>query len=97
MLSCSPRTPPGTPPCNPPQSFSLSDTPGDFSDTKNKNPIKDLKEMIAREKLSFDELLEAVKNTKLNFEDSAQTKEEDTYGEIDYEQYPDSYWEVDQI
>ena len=97
MLSCSPRTPPGTPPCNPPQSFSLSDTPGDISDTKNKNPIKDLKEMIAREKLSFDELLEAVKNTKLNFEDSTKTKEEDTCGEIDYEQYPDSYWEVDQI
>ena len=41
--------------------------------------------MIARDKPSFDELLEAVKNAKFNFEDSDQTKEEDTYSEIDLE------------
>ena len=95
-LTCSPRTPHGTPPRDPPQSFILSDTPpGDLSEKKN--PIKDLKDMIARDKPSFDELLQAVKNSKWNYEDSDHPKDEDTYSEIDYDQYPESYWEVDQI
>ena len=44
------------------------------------------------------DLLEPIRNAKISTEVASQlfkTKEEDTNSEVDYENYPDHYWETD--
>ena len=47
---------------------------------------------------NFKELLETIRNAKLSTNGSSQlfkTKEEDTYSDVDYENFPDHYWETE--
>ena len=47
---------------------------------------------------SFKKLLESIKNAKVSSDRSDQfmkTKEEDTYSDVDYDNYPDYYWDME--
>ena len=46
----------------------------------------------------LENLLESIRNAKISSEGGSQlfkTKEEDTYSDVDYENYPNHYWKTD--
>ena len=73
---------------------STSSTPPEDLSKVKENPFGDLKEIIAREKLSFDKIVEVARNTKLKFEESDEIFEnyednENCDYECDWEEYSD--------
>ena len=43
----------------------------------------------------MNDLLERIKNAKVSSDAPNRTKEEDTYSDVDYENYPDYYWNIE--
>ena len=77
LSPCSPRTPPGTPPSHNQETKKIR---------KQIETFSELKETIAKEKPTFDDLLEMVKNSKMSQNKDYDENEEEDYSnlELDY-------------
>ena len=103
--SCSPRTPPGFPAetsSQPTWSSSKvveSDTKEEIEKSKCV-PSEQVQKIVNQEKIDFEKLLEAVRNDDFfcnKSENTAEDEEEDSYSNYEYENYPDDYWEMDDV
>ena len=76
-------------------SFKSSDI--DASIFQNENPQSKLDPMEANSNSNFKELLETIKNAKISEGpyQTFKTMEEDTYSDVEYENYPFYYWKME--